>query len=185
MASPLPSPVELFRRASSDAATVMACVRPEQLSGPTPSTEWTVQQLIDHMVGGAGYLLASFAGTSPAPRTGASEADYRAGAARALAGLAAPGTLDLTCRSPLNFEWTIGQAVAGTFMDHLIDTWDLATATGQDAALAHELVDACIAMLLPAMPEMGRAGGLVGPAVTVPADASPQVRLLGAMGGRA
>ena len=86
--------------------------------------------------------------------------------------------------SPLGFEWPVAHAVAGTFMDALIHTWDLATATGQDASLDPELVDACIAMFLPDMPERGRASGLVGPAVDVPDDASPQDRLLAAMGRR-
>jgi uncharacterized protein (TIGR03086 family) len=67
-------------------------------------------------------------------------------------------------------------------MDQLIHTWDLATATGQDATLAPELVAICSAMFLPDMPEMGRAGGLVGPAVAVAPDASAQAKLLGAMG---
>ena len=31
-----------------------------------------------------------------------------------------------TCLSPLGFEWPVSQAVAGTFMDVLIHTWDLA-----------------------------------------------------------
>ena len=67
-------------------------------------------------------------------------------------------------------------------MDALIHTWDLATATGQDASLDTELVVACVAMFLPDMPERGRASGLVGPAVVVPDDASGQDRLLAAMG---
>jgi uncharacterized protein (TIGR03086 family) len=86
--------------------------------------------------------------------------------------------------SPLGFTWSIGQATAGTFMDNLIHTWDLATATDQDRALDGELVDACVAMFVPEMPERGRAAGLVGPQVPVPADASAQDRLLGAMGRR-
>lgn len=181
----LPSPIELFQRASRRAAAVMAGVRPEQLSGSTPCSEWTVQQLMDHMVGGTDYLSASLDGTPPHPRSGATVADYRTGISQVLTGLQAPGALDRTCLSPLNFEWSVGQAVAGTFMDHLIHTWDLATATGQEASLDPELVEACTVMFLPAMPEMGRASGLVGPAVEVAAGASPQVRLLGAMGRRA
>lgn len=67
-------------------------------------------------------------------------------------------------------------------MDNLVHTWDLATATGQDRRLDPELVEACIALFLPEMPERGRQAGIVGPAVPVGADASPQDRLLGAMG---
>jgi hypothetical protein len=37
-------------------------------------------------------------------------------------------------------------------------------------------------MFLPQMPEIGRQAGIVGPAVPVPATASAQDRLLGAMG---
>jgi len=39
-------------------------------------------------------------------------------------------------------------------------------------------------MFLPDMPERGRANGLVGPAIEVPADATAQDRLLTAMGRR-
>ena len=86
--------------------------------------------------------------------------------------------------SPLGFEWSVAEATAGTFMDQLVHTWDLAVATGQDASLDPELVDVCVAMFLPEMPERGRAAGLVGPAVAVPTGASAQDRLLGAMGRR-
>ena len=74
------------------------------------------------------------------------------------------------------------EATAGTFMDVLIHTWDLAAATDQNRDLDPELVDACTAMFLPDMPERGRAAGIIGPAVTVADDASAQDRLLAAMG---
>ena len=47
--------------------------------------------------------------------------------------------------------------------------WDV-----QALRLDPELVDACVAMFLPDMPERGRAAGLIGPAVDVPAE-RPQV----------
>jgi len=113
---------------------------------------------------------------------GAAPGDLRSGVDACLARFAEPGVLDRTCASPLGFEWTVGQAVAGTFMDVLIHTWDLAAATGQDSTLDAELVAACAAMFLPDMPENGRAAGLIGPAVEVGADATPQQILLGALG---
>jgi uncharacterized protein (TIGR03086 family) len=82
---------------------------------------------------------------------------------------------------------TVMAAVDATelsFMDTLVHTWDLAVATGQDGALDPALIEACVAIFLPDMPERGRAAGLVGPAVPVPPDASAQDRLLGAMGRR-
>ena len=177
-------PVALFERAATHAVNVMSGVLPERLSDATPCADWNVQQLIDHMVGGADYLQAALAGEPPTNRTDRTVEDYRVGLDRLRTGLRAPGALEETCMSPLGFEWPVGHAVAGTFMDALIHTWDLATATGQDTTLEPELVDACIAMFLPDMPERGRASGLVGPAVQVPEDASPQDRLLAAMGRR-
>ena len=86
------------------------------------------------MVGGPDYLASALAGTPPQVRSGTSVDEYRAGVAGALDGYGA-GCTDRTCPSPMGFEWTVGKAVAGTFMDQLIHTWDLATATGQDATL--------------------------------------------------
>jgi uncharacterized protein (TIGR03086 family) len=177
-------PVELFRRATARAATIMDAVAPGQLTAATPCPQWSVQQLIDHMTGSTDYLLAALAGERPPARRGATVEDYRAGAAAVLEALARPSALERRCMSPLDFEWSVGEATAGTFMDNLVHTWDLATATGQDPTLDADLVDACVAMFLPDMPERGRAAGIVGPAVVVPADASPQDKLLGAMGRR-
>lgn len=175
-------PVMLFERATMRAARVMSAVSAGQLSDPTPCAAWDVQQLIDHMVGATDYLLAALSGEPASQRSGHSVDDYEQGLARLHMGLRSPGGLERMCMSPLGFEWPVAHAVAGTFMDALIHTWDLATATGQDASLDPELIDACIAMFLPDMPERGRATGLVGPAVDVPQDASAQDRLLAAMG---
>jgi uncharacterized protein (TIGR03086 family) len=174
--------VTLFDRATCRAAEVMEAVGVEQLDRPTPCADWSVQDLIDHMVGSTDYLLAALSGRDPKSVTGASADDYRAGREAVLHGLAEPGALDRTCLAPLGFEWTVGQATAGTFMDNLIHTWDLASATRQDATLDPELVEACTELFLPDMPEQGRASGLVGPEVRVRADATPQQRLLGSMG---
>lgn len=175
-------PVDLFDRATTRAHAVIAAVTGDQRTLPTPCGEWSVQDLMDHMVGGPEYLLAALAGRSPDPRPGSGAADYRKAVDEVMAGLAEPGAGERTCVSPLGFEWTVAEAVAGTFMDTLIHTWDLAVATGQDRTLDPVLVDACVAIFLPEMPERGRAAGLVGPAVPVAEDASPQERLLAAMG---
>ena len=174
--------VILYRRATKRAIDVAVGVAPDQLGGPTPCASWSVQDLLDHLTGGTEYLLAALEQREPAPRQGTTAADYERGVTEVLDGLSAPGALETMCLSPLGFEWPVGQAVAGTFMDVLIHTWDLAQATGQDTALDPLLVDACIALFLPEMPERGRQAGIIGPAVDVAPDASPQAHLLGAMG---
>ena len=178
----IPDAVTLYRSAADRAMAVAEAVRPNQLEEPTPCSEWTVQDLLDHLVGGTEYLLAAVDGREPRPPVGASAADFRGGVERVLAALATPGAMQRVCLSPLGFQWTVDQAVAGTFMDVLIHTWDLARATGQDERLDPALVEACSAMFLPDMPIRGRNAGIVGPAVDVGEDASPQDRLLAAMG---
>jgi uncharacterized protein (TIGR03086 family) len=175
-------PIDLYRRATAGAVALADQVRPEQLGLPTPCAEWTVQDLLDHLVGGTRYLGAALVGDQPTAPVGATPLDLREGVDACLRGLAEPGALERTCASPLGFEWTVLEATAGTFMDVLIHTWDLATAIGAPADLDPELVGACTAMFLPDMPERGRAAGIVGPAVPVAADATAQQRLLGAMG---
>jgi uncharacterized protein (TIGR03086 family) len=181
----LSDPVTLYRAATDRAVAVAEAIRADQLASPTPCTEWTVQQLIDHLVGGTAYLLSAAQNRAPAQPTGAALVDYRRGVSDVLKALEVPGAMDRTCISPLGFEWQVSQAVAGTFMDVLIHSWDLARATGQDELLDPALVEACTAMFLPDMPERGRAAGIVGPAVDAGDDASPQDRLLAAMGRRA
>jgi uncharacterized protein (TIGR03086 family) len=184
MLNDAPDPVVLYERATAGAIDVAAAVRPDQLGQPSPCEAWNVQQLLDHLTGGTEYLLAALAGRDPEPTEGTTAADLRAGVAAVLAGLDEPGALARTCASPLGFEWPVGQAVAGTFMDVLIHTWDLARATGQDERLDPALVEACSAMFLPEMPERGRQAGIIGPAVDVGPGAPPQDVLLGALGRR-
>ena len=178
-------PIDLYRRATDDVAAVLSTVAREQLALPTPCSEWSVQNLIDHLTGSTEYLLAALAGRPPVPPSETDPGAFAQGVNALLAGLAAPGALDRTCMSPLGFEWPIAQAVMGTVMDTLIHTWDLATAIGQPVTLDPELVQVCVDMFLPEMPERGRDSGLVGAAVPVAFDAAPAVRLLGAMGRHA
>jgi uncharacterized protein (TIGR03086 family) len=173
-------PVVLFERAATDAVAMVRRVATSQLGAPTPCREWTVTELLEHMAGGTSYLLDALgvAHEPPGPDVSA----YEAAVERCVVELRKPGALERRCMSPAGFEWSIAEATAGTFMDQLVHTWDLAVATGQDPKLDNELAEACVAMFLPAMPEIGRQAGLVGPEVAVPADASAQNQLLGAMG---
>jgi uncharacterized protein (TIGR03086 family) len=173
-------PVELFDRAASNAVALAAQVRDEQRSAPTPCTEWDVEALLGHMVGGTGYLLAAL-GIDGSPGT-TDAASYRDAVARCVESLRQPGALEIRCMSPAGFEWSVSDATAGTAMDQLVHTWDLAVAIGADKELDPEAVDAIVEMFLPQMPEIGRSAGIVGPEVRVPEAASAQDRLLGAMG---
>jgi len=171
-------PVLLFERAATTAVGLSGKVTDDQRTAPTPCTEWDVAALLDHMMGGPAYLLGAL-GLEPLPAT-----TYDAAVARCVEELRRPGALERRCTSPAGFEWSLAEAAAGTFMDQLIHTWDLAKAIGTDTTLDPELSEVCVAMFLPQMPEVGRQAGFVGPEVPVPPGAPAQDRLLGAMGRR-
>ncbi|OBI94261.1 TIGR03086 family metal-binding protein [Mycobacterium sp. 1245805.9] len=178
----LRAPVSLYRAATDRAVAVVEAVTHDQLEWPTPCSEWSVRQLIDHLVGGADYLLAAATGPEGALSDRPPGITYRTCVDRVLTALESPGALERVCVSPLGFDWSVADAVAGTFMDVLIHTWDLARATGQDERLDADLVAACSAMFLPEMPRLGREAGIIGPEVLLGEGASAQDRLLAAMG---
>jgi uncharacterized protein (TIGR03086 family) len=177
-------PVGLYRAATDQAVTVVEAVTADQLDWPTPCSEWTVQQVIDHLVAGTEYLLAAGSGREPVPVSGSISSDYRQGVQQVLATVAQPEVMERICLSPLGFDWSVAEALAGTFMDVLIHTWDLARATHQDERLDANLVRACTEMFVPEMPERGRQAGIIGPEIAVGTDASAQDRLLAVMGRR-
>jgi uncharacterized protein (TIGR03086 family) len=172
-------PLTMFERAAEGAAVRISAVEPAQRGAATPCSEWDVDALLEHMAGGPAYLLAAL--DQPVPAV-TDVAAYRVAIAACSAALREPGALDRRCQSPAGFEWSVAEATAGTAMDQLVHTWDLAVATGGDRTLDAEVVDAVVAMFLPQMPEIGRSAGIVGPAVLIADDASAQDRLLAAMG---
>ena len=131
-------PVVLFERAATNAAAMAERVRPEQRSAPTPCSEWDVDTLLSHMVGGTGYLLTAL-DLDAAPN--GDEQAYRLAVARCVESLQPPGVLERRCMSPASFEWSVAEAVSGTAMDQLVHTWDLAVAIGGDRSLDPELVE--------------------------------------------
>lgn len=175
-------PVVLFERAGANAVALAAQVSDDQRSAPTPCIEWDVDALLEHMVGGTSYLLTALGIDSAPGRTDAES--YRDAVSRCVESLRQPGALEIRCMSPAGFEWSVAEATAGTAMDQLVHTWDLAVAIDADRRLDPEVVDAIVEMFLPQMPDIGRSAGIVGPEVPVPEGASAQDRLLGAMGRR-
>jgi uncharacterized protein (TIGR03086 family) len=124
---------------------VITAVRPEQLSDKTPCAEWTVRDLLHHMIGvvrglgeaAAGRDRTPFAlGTDPA-------AQFDAAAAAAMVAWRSPGVLDRVVDGgpgPMP-----GRVLAGiNLLDTATHTWDLASATGQRAALPDDVAVAAL-----------------------------------------
>lgn len=141
------------QRAQDAFAALLANVRADQLGGPTPCSEWTINDLIEHVVGGneqVGRWAAS--PIEPPARPDGLVAAHQAAAAVAHEIFAAPGGMSATFKLPLGE--VPGQVFIGLrTTDVLTHAWDLAAATGQSTDLDPEL----------AVERLAAARALVGP----------------------
>ena len=180
----MPNPIDLYSAAVKGTRETFGGVNSSQLEDSTPCSEWNVQALMDHLVGGTGMIWGALAGAEPETPQGSSPAAaFEAGTARVLNAARAPGALEKTVQSRAG-EMPGGQLLGIFFMDTLVHGWDLAKATGQSTDMPADLAETCYAMFGP-MADNFRDGGAFGPRVEVAEDASAQVKLLGAFGRRA
>jgi uncharacterized protein (TIGR03086 family) len=115
---------------------VIGKVTREQYDQPTPCVEWTVRQLLEHMIGVVDGLGAAAAGRAPEEfALGADPAgQFAAASSAALAAWRNPGILERLVDGPAGPM--PGQVLAGiSLLDAATHTWDLAIATGQPAEL--------------------------------------------------
>lgn len=160
----------LLARATKIAQRLVDNVSPDQLTAPTPCTEWNLRALLNHAIGlNQAALTADFPEgdlVGDAPGTAFADAAREANDA-----FRAPGALERTFQLPWG-EMT-GEALAGLlFMDLTIHAWDVAKATGQVSALDPELCEATFALGRTMMRDEYRQPGRgFGPEVAVPDDA--------------
>ena len=187
MAEPGLEPIEIYQRAIDLILPVLAGIDQSQYVLPTPCTEWSVLQLVNHNLAIQSETFALLTGRV----TGFEAPDLTAalpeGPASAL--LAVTGPLMQTLKSidldrPL--ETDFGLIPASGFIlfpmaDLVVHKWDLAKATGQNSAIDASLAEICFRVLAPAA-DQARENGECGPEVPVPPTASIQDRLLGMTG---
>ncbi len=167
---------------------VLAAVKPEQLTEPTPCADWDVAALINHIVGAQNFFVAGMTGQPPAGM----DTDYAAGdyvaafdeaSAKAVATFSEDGALAKMVKLP--FGEMPGAAVMGLAMnDTFTHAWDLAKATGQETDLAPELATVLLeqskAMIQPAF--RGPEGAPFGAEQTAPEGASAADQLAAFLG---
>jgi uncharacterized protein (TIGR03086 family) len=161
---------------------VIGGVGSEQYGDTTPCPEWTVRELLEHMIGVVAGLGAAAAGSPRERFELASDpaAQFDAAAAAALAAWRTPGVLDRVIDAgpgPMP-----GRLLASiNLLDTATHTWDLARATGQPAGLPDDVAIAALeASMTTISPEVRK--GRFGPEVAVPADADPTDRLVAFLG---
>jgi len=148
-------------------------------SAPTPCTEWTVRDLVGHVVAVHRLVVQGLDAGSPPPPAADTDlpAAWRAVTAEVEAALSDPARAQSPVSgrfAPMPLQDMIGRLLCS---DTLVHTFDLARATGQDEHLDPAGVTYAFTMLLPADAAI-RGPGSFGPKVEPPGGASEQTRFL-------
>lgn len=157
-------PRQNLARALDQAAAVIAGVKPDQLSDPTPCAEYDVATLINHVTGAVDRVGLALSGqeTPEIPETreapeGGFEVAFEAAKAKALTAVADDDLLGRMITLP----WATlpGAVVIQIYtLESVLHAWDIATATGQEALLDDDLASAIhgfTVQMLPAEPRGG------------------------------
>ncbi|GAA1867882.1 TIGR03086 family metal-binding protein [Asanoa iriomotensis] len=181
--------IAAYRRALGEFGDQVARIRPDQWDDPTPCTDWTVRELVNHLVYEDRWSVPLINGASLGSIGDRFEGDLlgadpvtsaRDAAAESVAAASAPGALNRTVE--LSFGMTPTEEYLRQLLaDHVVHGWDLAAATGADRDLDADLVRE-VAEWFPANEAGYRAGGAIAAAVEVPAGAGTQDRLIAAFG---
>jgi uncharacterized protein (TIGR03086 family) len=185
-----PDPRPAFSSALALLLATADAVRADQLTAPTPCTEFDVQALLGHVLhvlrrittAGRGADVDSAPKVSTAPGEGWPAA-LRADAAELAAVWADDAVLDAVLRLP--FGTLPGRAALATWVGEVTThAWDLAVATGQSPDWDDESAAVGLAAIHGKLPAANRGPGIpFADAVPVPGDA-PVVERLVAWQGR-
>jgi uncharacterized protein (TIGR03086 family) len=179
--------VDQLSRALSAVGDLIAGVREEQWSAPTPCTDWTVRELVNHLVG-MNLVFASLLGDEAPPERGAERIGddplgaYRESGSLLTAAFDRPGVLGRIYQGPLGAA-TGADRLQIRLYDLLAHGWDLARATGQPGELPNDLAEQALAFArvqLATQPRRGR----FDPAQGISDDAPAIDRLAAFLGRR-
>ena len=178
-------PIERIEKATEHTSKIVSNVKADQLSKPTPCSEFDVRLLLNHMIGGLGMLQAAASGAEAKMPEGDQFGsnpgeDYDKGRAKLLDAVRGEGALDGTWKMPFG-ELPAQMMASIAFVEHVTHGWDLAKATGQDTTIPDQLVKESLEVVTP-MDAMWRMPGVCGPKVEVPSDASLTDQFAGFMG---
>jgi uncharacterized protein (TIGR03086 family) len=185
MIPPSPS-VEQLTRALAAVGHLITGIRDNQWSAPTPCTDWTVRELVTHLVGINRVFTALLNDQTPPDRSVDPLGDDPAGAYRdsgvaVRAAFDQPGILERTYRGPLGSA-TGAVRLHWCIADLLAHGWDLSQAIGRPAELPEDLAEQALVFVRTELSTQSRAGRF-GPAQSV-ADHAPTIDRLVTFLGR-
>lgn len=184
--------VALMKQVIASTDTLVKGTEPSQLGLPSPCTEWTVRDVINHITGGATmFAVCVEEGSVPDDLLGTLMGgdnlgdDYvgawEAASSRAMAAFESPGALEKMVKLPFG-EMPAGVALNIAVFDVLTHAADIAIATGRtidDTSLIESALEVGHQMIGPDL----RVPGVFDAEQPAPEGATPAVRLL-AFAGR-
>ena len=179
----------LFRGAVGEFDARVRRIGDDQWQAATPDEDWSVRDLVNHIVGEdlwappllAGATIAEVGDRFAGDVLGAEpQAAWAVASAGAVGAVEQDGAMDRIVH--LSFGDFPGREYAlQLFADHLIHAWDLARAIGADERLDAGLVSSC-ATWFDAVEDAYRDAGAIAARPPVPADADAQTMLLARFG---
>jgi len=177
----------LHRRTVEHWAARVAAVNDDQWDDPTPCTEWSVRDLVNHVVGEELWTPPLLRGKTIQDVGSRFDGDVlgdepldKARVAAADAAAVVDEIVPGGGRVHLSYgEEDMGEYVRQLCADHLIHGWDLAAATGGDTSMEPDLVNE-VGAWFAERESSYRSGGAIGPRQSDAGD--PQSDLLAAFG---
>ncbi len=191
-------PVDQLCVAIDATGLLISAVRDDQWAAPTPCPEWTVRDLVGHMVTSNYAFVRILGGTAPeapgrtAPEAPGGGADslrpdaglvdaYRDSAAALVGAFRQPGVLDRVHTVPIGPVPGIA-ALHLRITEVLVHGWDLARATGQDAVFPEDLAEQELAFSRSKLGDIPQGRTPFAPPQPVPGDAPAIDRLVALLG---
>lgn len=178
---------ELHRRTVETWTARVDAVTSSEWDAPTPCADWSVRELVNHVVGEDRWTVPLIQGQTIADVGDSLDGDLLGERPVEAAEQAADDAMFVVAKAlpdggsvHLSYgEEDMGEYIRQLAADHLIHAWDLAAATDGDTALDPELVSE-VAGWFSEREEMYRSAGVVGPRVDAADD--PQSQLLAGSG---
>lgn len=151
--TPATDPRPIVERAAATGGAVIAGIRPDQFSAPTPCPEMDVRTMVRHLVGVLDRIAALGNGGDPfaVVETDAPDDAWSEAWTTSTQRMAEAWSDDAVLERPMALPWIQGSGaeVLTSYLSELtVHTWDLATATGQQP----EWDDAVVTAALEARP---------------------------------
>ena len=149
----------------------------------SPNDEWTAKQTLGHVIWGMKRMHAAVTGDTPPGEQAEAEvagenpsATWDEVRENLLNALDRHGVLSKEIDTPFG-DMTVDEALGRFFFDGLTHAWDIAKATGVDAAIPEDLAAKALDVMY-ALGDAVRGPGIFAEAVEVPQDAPVQDKLI-------